>query len=337
MEFRQLIITQKDTQQRYVFNNRVNLVVSTDLSDELLIPNNSEFETSYLIESEENISIKDVFQIKINIASTGVMMLNFKKDVLSEEQKQQFVQDLSALKDGVEPNDETQKAKIVKVIEIAEKYNPLFVCYANNGDFIFTRSTFEGLLKEKELGFPVLILLNSLDFAEKFQVKTKKKTKKTSVKNVQKSSKLKFDFSAFKNLDFVFFGIFSLFIVFSLTISIFEFQNGEAIAVFLVVLAVIFAAVLTYAIYRSSSEDDEFFKNWKKWIVPILYILLGIGLGAVGGFLVCKFALKVNEDKEVNYALVYALPIIISLVLCISLIWSPILLRPIVRKIKRKK
>jgi len=64
MEFRQLIITQKDTQQRYVFNNRINLVVSTDLSDELLIPNNSEFETSYLIESEENISIKDVFQSK---------------------------------------------------------------------------------------------------------------------------------------------------------------------------------------------------------------------------------------------------------------------------------
>ena len=337
MEFRQLIITQKDTQERYVFNNRVNLVVSTDLSDELLIPNNSELETSYLIESEENISHKDVFQIKINIAQTGVMMLNFKKDALAEEQKQQFVQDLSALKDGVEPNDETQKAKIVKVIEIAEKYNPLFICYANTGDFIFTRSTFEGLLRDKELAFPILILLNSLDFAVKSEKSPKKKSAKKSTQKEKKSGGAKFDFSALKNLDFIFFGIFSLFILFSLIISVYEFQNGEAIAVFLVVLSVIFLATLIYAVYRASAEDDGFYKSWIKLIVPIAYIIIGNGLGVLAGFLVCKYALKVNEGKEINYTLVYALPILISLVLTISSLWSAIPLRPIIRKLKRKK
>lgn len=336
MEFRQLIITQKDTQQRYVFNNRVNLVVSTDLSDELLIPNNSDVETSYLIESEENISLKDVFQIKINIAQTGVMMLNFKKDALTEEQKQQFVQDLSALKDGVEPNDETQKTKIVKVIEIAEKYNPLFICYANTGDFIFTRSTFEGLLRDKELAFPILILLNSLDFAVKSERSPKKKGAKKSTPKERKSGGTKFDFSALKNLDFIFFGIFSLFILFSLIISVYEFQNGEAIAVFLVVLSVIFLATLIYAVYRASAEDD-FYKSWIKLIVPIAYIIIGNGLGVLAGFLVCKYALKVNEGKEINYTLVYALPILISLVLTISSLWSSIPLRPIIRKLKRKK
>ena len=337
MEFRQLIITQKDTQQRYVFNNRVNLVVSTDLSDELLIPNNSELETSYLIESEENISLKDVFQIKINIASTGVMMLNFKKDALTEEQTQQFVQDLNALKDGVEPNEETQKAKIVKVIEIAEKYNPLFICYANTGDFIFTRSTFEGLLREKELSFPILILLNSLDFAEKIEKSSKKKGTKKSTPKVKKSGGTKFDFSALKNLDFVFFGIFSLFILFSLIVSIFEFQNGEAIAVFLVVLSVIFYATLVYAVYRASSEDDDFYKSWKKLVIPVVYIFIGNGLGVLAGFLVCKYALKVNEGKEINYTLVYALPIIISLVVTLASLWSAIPLRPLIKKIRRKK
>lgn len=337
MEFRQLIITQKDTQQRYVFNNRVNLVVSTDLSDELLIPNNSDVETSYLIESEENISLKDVFQIKINIAQTGVMMLNFKKDALTEEQKQQFVQDLSALKDGVEPNDETQKTKIVKVIEIAEKYNPLFICYANTGDFIFTRSTFEGLLRDKELAFPILILLNSLDFAAKTEKSPKKKGAKKSTPKEKKSGGAKFDFSALKNLDFIFFGIFSLFILFSLIISVYEFQNGEAIAVFLVVLSVIFLATLIYAVYRASAEDDDFYKSWIKLIVPIAYIVIGNGLGVLAGFLVCKYALKVNEGKEINYTLVYALPILISLVLTISSLWSSIPLRPIIRKLKRKK
>lgn len=337
MEFRQLIITQKDTQQRYVFNNRVNLVVSTDLSDELLIPNNSDVETSYLIESEENISLKDVFQIKINIAQTGVMMLNFKKDALTEEQKQQFVQDLSALKDGVEPNDETQKTKIVKVIEIAEKYNPLFICYANTGDFIFTRSTFEGLLRDKELAFPILILLNSLDFAAKTEKSPKKKGAKKSTPKEKKSGGTKFDFSALKNLDFIFFGIFSLFILFSLIISVYEFQNGEAIAVFLVVLSVIFLATLIYAVYRASAEDDDFYKSWIKLIVPIAYIIIGNGLGVLAGFLVCKYALKVNEGKDINYTLVYALPILISLVLTISSLWSAIPLRPIIRKLKRKK
>lgn len=337
MEFRQLIITQKDTQQRYVFNNRVNLVVSTDLSDELLIPNNSGVETSYLIESEEDIALNDVFQIKINIAQTGTMMLNFKKDALSEEQKQQFVQDLSALKDGVEPNDETQKAKIVKVIEIAEKYNPLFICYANTGDFIFTKSTFEGLIKDKELAFPILILLNSLDFAAKSEKPSKKKTSKKTAPKVKKIGGLKFDFSALKNLDFIFFGIFSLFILFSLIISIFEFQNGEAIAVFLVVLSVIFLGTLIYAVYRASGEDEDFYKSWTKLIIPIIYIVIGNGLGVLAGFLVCKFALKVNDDKVINYTLVYALPIIISLVVTIGSLWSSIPLSPIIRKIRRKK
>ena len=50
MEFRQLIIAQKDSSARYIFNRKVNLVTSTELSDELLKANYDLENSSYFYE-----------------------------------------------------------------------------------------------------------------------------------------------------------------------------------------------------------------------------------------------------------------------------------------------
>ena len=119
MEFRRLIIAQKDSSTKYIFNNKVNLVTSTSLSDELLKANYDLTSSEFIIESMDNISIGDVFQIKVRVAKTGIMMLYFAKDALSEESKQNLFNEISALKDNAEVTEDAQKENKVSDIDVA--------------------------------------------------------------------------------------------------------------------------------------------------------------------------------------------------------------------------
>ena len=338
MEFKQLIISQKSTSQRFIFNNKVNLVSSTLLSDELLKPNYDLVESDYVLESEDSLPLAETFQVKVRIAQTGLMMLYFKKEVLSPEQKEELIKKIGELKDSVEPTSESQKAKIGKVLEIVAEYNPIFVCFANTGDFIFTRITFEEILNGKEIAFPVLVLLTSLGFTD--EISSKKKKDKPQNK-VQKAPRGKFDFSfvldGLKNMDYIFFGVFSLFILFGLVLSIFEIQNQDALSAFILVLTVVFIITLYFAVYKASKDEDKYEISVKNLAVPAFYILLGATLGIVLGYVITTFVIKVKDEVEINYSLVYVLSVVIGYLASLASLFAPLAIGPLISKLKKKK
>ena len=335
MEFRQLIISEKEGLQRYTFSNKVNLVTSTLLSDELLKENINRESSDYVIESLNSISLIDVFQIKVNIQNTGVVMANFEKEKLSEEEKQKLISEISTLKDKVEPTFETQKVKIVNLIDILSKYSPIYVCFANKGDFVFTKSIFEDLLKERELDFPVLMLLPSLNYVyQSVQPKKKVVSRPSSTKKVSDGSK--FDWlGSIKCVDFIFFGVFSIFIVFGTLIAGFEIINGDAISIFLVILSIAFVGIHYYAVYKAYKDNDKFIYEKKALVVPVIYIILGIIIGIVLAWVVNSFVLKLKEDVEPNYTLLYGLGISLSSLMAILGLFAPIPISKIVAKIKK--
>lgn len=338
MEINQLIIASKNSSERFTFNNKINLVDSTLLSDELLKGVKNLENTEYILESHDNVSIGSLFQIKVHIAKTGSIFVNWKSDTLDSDTKERLIGEISTLKDGVEPSFETQKEKIKKVLEIVGKYNPVFVCYNNAGDFLFTRSTFEEIAKDIEINFPILLLLASLDFVESTSsIKTKRVFKQKSTDNPKSAWNFKESLAKFKSLDYVFFGAFSLFIAFGLVASIFEIKNGEGLAAFLLILTIVFIITLFYATYRASKENEYFSYNIKDMWVPMTYIVLGVALGIVIGFLVTTYLIKLKDGVTINNVLLYGLTIPGSLAISIAGLYSPLLTNKIVLKIKKKK
>jgi len=346
MEFRPLVISQNNSSNKYIFNNKVNLVTSTSLSDDLLKSNYDTTNSNYVIESEGSISISEVFQIKIRIAQTGTLVVNFLKDSVSESDKEKLLSEISLLKDNVTPTSETQKSKVSKVIDIVNKYRPIFVSYVTTGDFIFTKSTFEEIVKDKEIDFPLLILLNSFGFVDepvdpkKRKHINKNQDKQKPVKEIKKADG-KIDFVALleplKSIDFIFFGIFSLFIAFGLIISIFEIQNGEGIAAFLLILTLAFFITLNYATYKAKKDNEYFTYDLKRIWIPVLYIVIGLTLGIVIGYLITTFVVKAKEEVTISNSLTYGLSIPLSLVFSLGSLATPKPLSIIIEKIKSKK
>lgn len=338
MEIRELIIAQKDSSARFIFNRKVNLVTSTELSDELLKANYDLENSSYFYESLDNLPLNEVFQIKVRIASTGVMMLNFPKEGFSEETKQKLFEEISGLKDNQTPTADLQKEKISKVIDIANKYTPIYVSYANTGDFVFVRSTFEEILASKEIDFPVLLLLNSIGYVDQPSNQKKKKgiVKTPSQKREGSSFSFKEILPQLKSLDYIFFGVFSIFIAFGLVVSIFEIMNGEGIAAFLIILTIAFYAILNYATYKAFKENEYFEYKLKRMIVPAIYILVGIVLGIVVGYSITTYVIKVKEEIEINTALIYGFSIPVSILLAYSSLATPKPLGNMIAKMKKK-
>ena len=304
MEINTLIIGQNNSTEKFEFNNKINLVTSTMLSNDLLKENYNLNDSPFVIESNNNLSLKDTFQLKIKIAQTGIMMVYFDKETITDEQKQNLFNEIKTLKDGVTPTFETQKEKIKKVVEIIAKYNPMFSTYFNNGDFVFTSHTLEELLLETEFSFPILIAVPSIEFEEKLEKEKKNKPAKTKKEPKEKSADSYSFVEALKCMDFIFFGIFSAFTLLPkiLADGTFEIKNGDGIAVFLIVLSVAFFGVLTYAAYKSYKEKELFQYKLKNLIIPGAYILVGIALGIVIGFLVTTFVVKPKEGIEINIA-----------------------------------
>lgn len=346
MDFRRLIIAQKDSSTKYIFNNKVNLVTSTLLSDELLKPNYDLKETSYYFESLDNISIADVFQIKVRIASTGIVMVNFKNDALNEEQKQALFNEISVLKDNVEPTVESQKAKIGNLVDIVSKYQPIYLAFANTGDFLFVRSTFEEILLTKDINYPFLVLLPSINFVDTPSDSKRRRHNSQNpapqpapkrVRQPGEKTTIKDILLTFKSMDYLFFGIFTMFIAFGLLISIFEIQNGEGIAAFLLILTIAFVVTLNYATYKAKKENSDFEYNVRGLIAPVTCILIGIILGIVIGWLISTYVIKVKEEVIINYTLVYGISIPVSLIVALLSLFTPTPIKKIISKIKKNK
>lgn len=337
MEIKTLIIAQNNSDEKFTFNNKINLVTSTLLSDELLKENYNLGDSPFVIESNNNLALKDTFQLKIRIAQTGIMMVYFDKETLNDEQKQNILSEIKALKDGVTPTFDTQKAKIRKVVEIISKYNPMFIGYFNNGDFVFTSHTLEELLMDLEISFPLLIIVPSISFEENEAKEKKNKPAKSKKESAAVSTDKDLYIKSLKCIDFVFFGIFASFIAFGSIISGFEIQNGDGIAVFLIVLSVAFFGILTYAAYKSYKERDLFQYKFKNLIIPCTYILVGIALGIVIGFLITNFVIKPKEEIAIDIPTLLVVGGLIALGASVVALSLPKPISLLINKISKKR
>ena len=160
MDIKELVISKKESNERYSFSRKINIVTSTELSNELLTANINLENPLYQIESENNITLKDVLQIKVRINTIGVMMLNLLADKLDEQARQELVKEISALKSKGEVNLDEQKAKFKTVIEIISKYHPIFVSFINTGANPITSNELKTIVDEMDIDFPILLVFS---------------------------------------------------------------------------------------------------------------------------------------------------------------------------------
>lgn len=161
----------------------------------------------------------------------------------------------------------------------------------------------------------------------------------SKVKNIfKKSSKVertgpRIDFPLF-SFDYLFVSLFALLFGFGLYAGIYELLIEDSIAVFLIILAVIFLGVLYFSVFSTLyKRGKERFKNLKYWL--LIYLFVGAAVGIVAGYLITTYAMKIGEDKILDLFLL--LIIEIPTVMVLSLV-SPLvakLINYIIKKIKK--
>lgn len=330
MEIKQLVFSTKDSSKTFIFNDKINLVASSSLSDEIIKENYNNLDSEYLIKSEDKISLADVIQVKINLTATGVFMVALKKSTFTKKDKKELFAELVKLRDNNEITVDSQKIKITKIIESLIKYNPLYVAYVDLGNFKFDRKTFIELFESTDLAFPILILNPSQNPVIESSANKKKEN------NGKKETKLSKKLNKFYTTDFLFFAIFSIFISFGSGLFVYQILNGDAIAIFLAILVLVFVGTLFYATYRSYKESEKFEYKLNKIWLPICYLLLGVLLGFAIALLVTNYVLKPKEGVTINFGLVFGISLPISFILSLSSIATPLLIEKIVNKFKKK-
>ena len=87
--------------------------------------------------------------------------------------------------------------------------------------------------------------------------------------------------------------------------------------------------------FNEIKDNDKFIYEKKALVVPVIYIILGIVIGIVLAWVVNSFVLKLKEDVEPNYTLLYGLGISLSSLMAILGLFAPIPISKIVAKIKK--
>ena len=351
MNYRQLVIAQKDSSQKYYFSSKSNIVFSNELSDDLMKPNYFNGENTFYVEDENGNPIESIFQFRVNLAKVGIFVAYFNKETFSDEIREKLIQEISTLKTNGEIIPENQKNKIPTLFKMLEEAKPLFVCFSNTGEFILTRMSFDELLKDIDTSFPLLILMQSFIAIEEENTKKKKeklfarpqkrekepKVKKEKLpKEEREHRSVKEVLSSFYSLDFLFFGIFSMFVSFSGVSALHRLMAGEGIGVFLIVMMSLFIVTLYYATYRSYKEEEKFSYELNKIWIPVVYVAIGVALGIVAGYLVVTNAFKDDPEVVIDTALVLSIMSPATSLVCLLSIVSPIPLNLIFSKLRKK-
>ena len=255
--------------------------------------------------------IADVIQVKINLTSVGTFLVNFNKDALSEENRKALFGELSALKDKQEPTEKTQFEKASKILEIVNKYKPEYVAYQNSGSIKIDATE---ISKKVKWEFPLLVLTNQ--------------PKQPSIFDKLKNTKL-FSKKYVKG-DYIFTAVFALLLSFAFVASIHEFLTGQNIAVFLLVMSIVFAGILGYVNYKNLIPEND--KNLK--FVLMIYTAIGWLVGVVSGTLVSKLLLT-GDDIVFDIVKVLTIGGTVSLVTSEGVVWLVFPIRILISKIKK--
>lgn len=311
MAIKKLIIGTTSEERNFIFDKQVNILDDLALSKELGTENIKNEDSNLMIKSMSDTQIADVIQIKINLTSVGMFLVNFNKDAFSEDERKSLFEALTALKDKQEPTEKTQFEKASKILEIVNKYKPEYVAYQNSGSIKVDASQ---IAKKIKWEFPLLVLQNE--------------PKKPSIFDKLKNTK--FFSKKYIRSDYIFTSIFALLLSFALVAAIHEFLTGQNIATFLLIMTVIFTGILGYIDYKNLIPE----KDKKLKFVLMIYTAVGWLIGATAGILVSKLLLT-GDDVTFDFIKVLGLGGFISLVVTQCVIWLVFPIRIIISKVKK--
>ena len=326
MKKKALVLKFTDSEKEFLFEDKVFVIEDKKLVENLEKPSIKNGESKLVIKSMNDTHIADVIQVKINVNETGYFLVSFAKDGLTEEKRKTLLEEIGRLKSNAVQSNSTQLKKAKLLVQILNKYKPIYATFINDGEYKVNISK----LSLEEFKFPLLVLIQP---KKKFVVQPK--TKKEKAQKI--GSKPVKQYSAFQLfvIDYFFVFLFALLCAFGTLTSMFEFMNKENIAIFLVILAVAFAFVLVLSVQSTLYKKGKLINPFLRYYL-IIFILLGVAGGVVGGYFVSKLVLKTEiEDFDYKKLIIYSSAI--SLVVCLSALSTSRLANLVVKKKYEKK
>ena len=305
-----MILGFTDKTNEYSFENKVYLVEDKLLVNNLSKTNIKNQNSSMIIKSMNNISIADVVQIKINVAETGHFLASFDKEKFSEEKRNELLENIKTLKSSETPTIESQSKKIQELLGFLTKYEPIYCTFSNSDSIKIEQAT----LEENELTFPLLVLLQpkkkfSVKIGKQKEPKINKEENLTKTKKVKEKATVNYEPFELFDIDYLFIFIFSLLGSFSITAAVFELMNKKNVAIFLIILGVVFFITLTFAIYSCIYKKNKLRNPWLRYYL-VIFVVIGIAAGIVSSFFVCRGILKTEiENFDYKRMMAFAIPI----------------------------
>ena len=310
MKTNALILKFEDKEQEYNFADKINKI-DDDKLVRILGRENVKNTNSTLIIKSMNLPISEVIQFKINVTEVGSFLFNFEKQKMNDEVRAEILEKITKLHSDSEPTKETQIEKVKNLIEILSQYDEIYCSYTPNGKFKLSYEELNDALKDIDFSFPILFLQNN-------------------EKGIFDAEGTKLGFRKFA-IDYLFTSIFSILMTFGVMTGVFQIFNKQSIAAFLLVLAFIFFGVLTYSIYSVIYKQNKEVNKKLKYFL-LIYTTIGIIIGTILAWVICKYALKI-EVEGLSLKTVALISVGVSLALSVASIYTPKLINLIVKKI----
>lgn len=310
MKTNELILKFEDKEEVYNFADKINKIENPKLI-KILSRENVKNTNSTLIIKSMNLAISDVIQFKINVSEVGSFLFNFEKSKMDDKIREEILSKISKLHSDSEPTKEIQIEKIKNLIKIVSDYDEIYCSYVPNGKLKLSYEELVSTLDDVEYSFPILFL-------------------SINEKDVFEAEGSKLGFRKF-TIDYLFTTIFAVLMTFGIFVGTFQIFNKQSIAAFLLVLAFVFFGVLCYSIYSVVFRQNKEVNKKLKYFL-LFYTTVGILLGIILGFIVCKYSLKI-EVEGLSLKTVSLISAGISFGLSVASIYVPKLINLIIKKI----
>ena len=297
-----------DNDNIFSFEDKVSLVEDKKLIENLSRPNIKNQDSNLVINSLNDRHISDVIQIKVNVLDTGNFLISFDKESLDDEKRKIVIEEIGKLKGNESPTIESQTKKIQELLGILNNFEPIYATFSNSGDIKIDLEK----LNEVELKFPLLVLVQpTKKYFIKFGTKKDKEISKKRDQAVNNKTKREYQPFPLFDIDYIFVLIFSLLGSFAILASVFELMNKEGIAAFLIILSVVFAVTLVFAVHSTLYKKCKVRNPYLRYYLGI-FVIVGIASGIVAGYFICKSVLKTEiENFDYKKMLTISIPICI--------------------------
>lgn len=350
MKKKTFVLKFTDSEREFMFEDKLFVIEDKKLIENLEKPSIKNSESKLVIKPLNDTHVSDVIQLKINMSETGYFLVNFAKDSISEEKRKVLLEEIGKLKSNAVQTNSTQLKKARLLVRILNKYKPLYATFINDGEYKVN----PGKLSLEEYTFPLLVLKKPekrfmvrpkvkapkekpVKETKPEKVKAEKEEKQAKPQKLAKKKKPKQTYSAFPlfSADYLFVFLFATLCAFGVITAFFEFKNDENIWIFLAILSFAFAIVLVLSVQSTCYKKGRLINPFLRYYL-IIFIVIGVAGGIVGGYYVSKLVLK-TEIEDFDYKNLLIISSAIAAPVCLSALSTSRLVNLISKKRNEKK